>query len=74
VNTITTTQLHLQAAFSEWDRRYRADPEAFMNEAARLLNPKQSEGQAIAQNPAQDEYTYGEAAAPYFLSILEEVE
>jgi hypothetical protein len=61
MKTITTTQLHLQMAFSEWDRRYRANPEEFMNEAARLLNPQ------------EDEYTYGEAAAPYFLSILEEI-
>lgn len=59
MKTINTTLIHLQAAFTEWDRRYRENPEQFMNEAARLLNPD------------EDEYTYGEAAAPYFLSILE---
>lgn len=58
---INTTKEAIQAAFTEWDRRYREDPEAFMNEAARLLNPD------------EDEFTYGEAAAPYFLSILEEI-
>lgn len=62
MKTITTTQLHIQSALTEWDRRYRENPEAFMNEAARLLDPR------------EDEYTYGEAAAPYFLSILEELE
>ncbi len=47
------------AAFTEWDRRYRADPEQFMNEAARLLK--------------EDADTYGAAAAPYFVSILAEL-
>jgi hypothetical protein len=58
--TYTFTAKQIQQAFTTWDARYRANPEAFMNEAARLLNPD------------EDEYTYGEAAAPYFLSILEE--
>lgn len=58
---ITTTATLVQAALTEWDRRYREDPEAFMNEAARMLNPDETAE------------TYGEAAAPYFLSILEEV-
>lgn len=58
---ITTTKADIQAAFTEWDRRYREDPEKFLNEAARLLNP------------SENEYTYGEAALPYFLSILETV-
>ena len=35
---IVTELKAIQAAFTEWDRRYREDPEAFMNEAARLLN------------------------------------
>ena len=59
MNTITTTVAHIQAAFTEWDRRYREDPEAFMNEAARLLN--------------SDAETYGEEATPYFLSVLADV-
>lgn len=58
---ITTTSELIQAALTEWDRRYREDPEAFMNEAARLLNPDETAE------------TYGESAAPYFLNILEEV-
>lgn len=45
-------------AFTEWDRRYREEPERFENEAARLLKGTPE--------------TYGEAAAPYFLSILAE--
>lgn len=60
-NNIVTTKLHLKAAFTEWDRRYRANPEEFRNEAARLLDS------------SQDEYTYGEAATPYFMQILEDV-
>lgn len=56
---VVTTIAHLQAAFTEWDRRYREDPEAFANAAYELLygNPE----------------TYGEAAAPYFLSVLADV-
>lgn len=61
MTTINTTLEAIQQTFTVWDARYRADPEAFMNEAARLLNPQ------------EDEYTYGEAAMPYFLSILETV-
>ena len=58
---VKTTAAAIQQAFTIWDARYQEDPEAFMNEAARLLNPQ------------EDEYTYGEAATPYFLSILEGV-
>lgn len=45
-------------AFTEWERRYREEPERFMSEAARVLR----------ETPE----TYGEACAPYFLSILAE--
>lgn len=55
---ITETKA-IQAAFTEWDRRYREDPEGFMNEAARLLQ--------------SDAETYGEEATPYFLSVLADV-
>lgn len=61
MTAINTSLQQIKAALTEWDRRYREDPEAFMNEAARLLDPN------------EDEYTYGEAAAPYFVSILEEL-
>lgn len=52
------TEDALAAAFTEWDRRYREEPERFMSEATHLLK----------QTPE----TYGEAAAPYLLAILAE--
>ncbi len=50
----------LAAIFTEWDRRYREEPERFQSEAIRLLKgtPK----------------SYGEAAAPYFLQIQRELQ
>lgn len=56
---ITVSVVDIQKTFTEWDRRYREDPEAFMNEAARLLQ--------------SDADTYGEEATPYFLSVLDDV-
>jgi hypothetical protein len=56
---IVTDIKAVEAAFTEWDRRYREDPEAFMSEAARVLN--------------SDAESYGECATPYFLSILVDV-
>lgn len=50
----------IQAAFTEWDRRYREEPERFESEATYLL-----------KGTAE---TYGEAAAPYFVKILEQVQ
>lgn len=50
------TETELAAAFTEWDRRYRDEPERFMNEARRLLT----------ETPE----TYGEACAPYLLALL----
>ena len=52
------TENELAAAFTEWDRRYREEPNRFMSEAEHLLK--------------SDPETYGEACAPYLLSILEE--
>jgi len=52
------TESQLAAAFTEWDRRYREEPERFQAEATRLLK----------ETPE----TYGEACAPYLLSILAE--
>lgn len=49
----------LAKAFSEWDRRYREDPEAFYSEASHLL--------------LEDAETYGEEVAPYFVKILEDL-
>jgi hypothetical protein len=56
---ITTTKNDLEIAFQTWDERYRKNPEQFQNEVERLLRgtPK----------------TYGEAAAAYFVSLLEEL-
>lgn len=59
MTAVNTTVELIQKALTEWDRRYREDPEAFMNEAARLLQ--------------SDAATYGEEATPYFLSVLADV-
>ncbi len=47
------------AAFTEWERRFREEPERFLSEAEKMAGSAES---------------YGEACAPYFLSILAEVE
>jgi hypothetical protein len=52
----TTTRY--AAAFTEWDRRYREEPERFTAESVRLLRGTPE--------------TYGDAAAPYFAQILDE--
>lgn len=49
----------IQAAFTEWDRRYREAPDEFVNEAYRLL--------------FEDEYDYGAEATPYFLSVVDDL-
>lgn len=48
----------LAAAFTEWDRRYREEPERFQSEAEHLLR----------ETPE----TYGAACAPYLVKILGE--
>ena len=48
----------LVRAFTEWDKRYRADPSSFMTEVDHLLH----------HEPA----TYGEACAAYFQKLLAE--
>lgn len=55
---ISCTPEDLAAAFTEWERRYREEPERFMAEAERLLR----------RTPE----SYGEACAPYFRQLLEE--
>lgn len=47
-------------AFTEWDRRFREDPSNFMSEAQRLLEGTPE--------------SYGQACAPYFLKILQEIQ
>lgn len=56
---ITVTVHTLAAAFTEWDRRYREEPERFQAEAERLLRGTPE--------------TYGDACAPYLLAILDEL-
>ena len=53
------TEREIAAAFTEWDRRYRVDPEAFQSEAARLLKGTPQ--------------SYGDHCAPYFLQIISEL-
>jgi len=53
------TQDELAAVFTEWERRYREEPERFQSEATKLLR----------ETPE----TYGQACAPYFLFILNEL-
>lgn len=50
-------EAELSAAFSEWDRRYREDPEEFATEM--LLGSVTTD-------------TYGDLAAAYLLRILDE--
>ena len=56
---IEVTQEELAKVFTEWERRYREEPEAFQSEAAKLLHEAPE--------------TYGEAAAPYFVFIIEQM-
>ena len=46
-------------AFSEWDRRYRENPEEFWNTVEHLLGSTPS--------------SYGEAAGAYFTALLDEM-
>lgn len=53
---VTVTEQEIAAAFTEWERRYREEPERFEAEARRLLHSTPE--------------TYGEACAPYLLALL----
>jgi hypothetical protein len=55
---IEITESLLAAAFTEWDRRFREEPERFMSEAQHLLK--------------ETAETYGAVCAPYLLMILAE--
>jgi len=57
---VKVTEGRLAVAFTEWDRRFREEPERFQSEAVRLLK----------ETPK----TYGDACAPYLLKLLGEVE
>jgi hypothetical protein len=54
---LVATERELAAAFTEWERRYREEPERFMSEAQKLLK----------ETPE----SYGEACAPYLIALLE---
>ncbi len=54
------TSDQITAAFTEWERRFREEPERFRGEAAKL----------IRETPE----SYGAACAPYFLKILSEIQ
>lgn len=58
MNNATIEQM--AEAFTEWDRRYRENPEQFQSEAEHLLKDTPE--------------TYGQACAPYFLKILSEIQ
>ena len=53
------TQKEIVAAFTQWDRRYREEPERFMSEAVHLLR--------------ETAVTYGERCGPYFTAIIREL-
>lgn len=53
------TPKQIAATFTEWERRYREEPERFQSEGVKLLR----------ETPD----SYGAACAPYFLKILSEV-
>lgn len=58
MEAITVTQSQLAAAFTEWERRSREEPERFESESKRAaLSPE----------------TYGDACAPYLIEILSEL-
>ncbi len=54
--TMRVTEETMASAFTEWDRRYREEPERFQSEAVRLLK--------------SDADTYGKRCAPYFAQLL----
>jgi hypothetical protein len=55
IELLEITETDLAAAFTEWDRRWREEPDRFASEAEHL---------------ATDPETYGEACAPYLIAIL----
>lgn len=58
--TVTASAAEIAAAFTEWDRRYREEPERFYSEAEHLLK--------------ETAESYGAACAPYFMQILAELD
>lgn len=56
--TDAVTIAQYEQAFTEWDRRFREEPERFQSESTRLLKGTPE--------------SYGAACAPYFAAILDE--
>lgn len=56
---ITINEEGLAAVFTEWERRYREEPERFQSEATKLLR--------------ETPQSYGEACAPYFVKIAHDL-
>lgn len=52
------TTADLSRAFTEWDRRYRANPQGFMSDVEHLCGHKPE--------------SYGELCAVYFVQLLSE--
>lgn len=50
---------NLEEIFTEWDRRYREDPNGFMSEVDRLLR--------------ETSYSYGKKCALYFMALAKEI-
>lgn len=59
IKQIVTTKKEITAVFTEWERRYREEPDRFWSEARKLLK----------ETPK----SYGDACAPYFLEIMEDL-
>lgn len=59
VRAVVFSEKAVAEAFTEWDRRFRENPEQFLSQAESLLKGTPE--------------TYGDAAAPYFLQILSEL-
>lgn len=57
--SIVVKTVDLQRALTEWDRRYREEPERFQSEAVSLLQGTPE--------------SYGAVAGPYLMDILIEV-
>ena len=57
---IEATMGELIRTFTEWDRRYRENPEQFVSEAVLLLK----------ETPE----SYGDLAGPYFVSVLNDIQ
>jgi len=56
---VPATLGEIRGVFAEWDRRWREEPETFMNEVEHLLR----------SNPE----SYGENCAPYFKVLLNQL-